>query len=84
MARGWESKAIESQQDEAAREKRPRRALTEAERAALERRRLLELALANARADLSAARAPAHREMLAGKIAALESEIARTAAVEND
>jgi hypothetical protein len=77
MARGWESKAIESQQEEAARRKRPERPLSETERATLEKRRAIELALSNARSDLAAAKAPAHRSMLTQKIAALEAELAR-------
>lgn len=77
MARGWESKAIESQQEDAARAKRPARALSPEERALLEKRRAIELALTDARTELDAARAAAHRTMLAQKIAALETELER-------
>lgn len=82
MARGWESKAIESQQEEAARAKRPRRELSAEERALSERRQVLALALANARSELGAAHAPAHRSMLEQKIAAIEAELTRTPARE--
>ena len=59
MARGFESKDVEFQQAEAERAKTLRRALTADERAALARRRSIELALARARADLTHARTDA-------------------------
>jgi hypothetical protein len=72
MARGFESKDVEFQQAEKERGKQLGRALTPEERDALARRRTIELALARAKADLQAARTPAHQRMLAGAIAALE------------
>ena len=56
MARGLESKDVEFQQAEAERGHMPRRALTPEEREALNRRRTVELSLARAKADLTAAR----------------------------
>ena len=76
MARGFESKDVEFQQAEAEREKTLGRALTAAERDAQTRRRTIELALTRARADLAAARTPAHKRMLADAIAALEQQLA--------
>lgn len=75
MARGFESKDVEFQQAEKEREKQLGRALTPEERAAQSRRQTLELALARARADLAAARTPAHKQMLAGAIAALGAQL---------
>lgn len=75
MARGWESKSVESQQaDREARGERPAPTTPE-ERARLARRRTVELALARARADLAVASAPRHRQMLARAIDALEEQI---------
>ena len=76
MARGFESKDVEFQQAEKEREKRLGRALTPAEREALARRQTIELSLARARADLVAARTPAHRRMLASAIETLEQQLA--------
>jgi hypothetical protein len=75
MARGFESKDVEFQQAEKERERRLGRALTSEERAAQDKRQTIELALARARADLAAARTPAHQGMLAAAIAALEQQL---------
>ena len=76
MARGFESKDVEFQQEEALRRREPPGvALTPEQRAAANRRRTVELALARARADLEAATSPAHRQMLEQAIAALEDQI---------
>jgi hypothetical protein len=77
MARGWESKAVEAQQDEAARPaaaaaKRP---ATPQEAARLAQRRTLELARARALADLRVATIPAHRAMLQRTLAALDADL---------
>ena len=76
MARGWESKSIEAQQDEAARGKSTRPPLTDAQRAIEEKRRTLMLTRARAAADLSRATAPPHRQMLEQAIAAIDSQLA--------
>jgi hypothetical protein len=76
MARGWESKSIESQQADAAASKRKSGgagASTPEQQAAQERRRSLELARARAEADLRAATRPAHQEMLRQAIAAIDA-----------
>ena len=78
MARGFESKDVEFQQAEAERGKALGRQLTAEERDAVTKRRTIELALARARADLAAARTPAHRRMLTDAIAALEQQLSPT------
>jgi hypothetical protein len=75
MARGFESKDVEFQQAEAGRRNAPGRALTSVERDAQNRRRTIELSLARAKADLAAARTPAHKRMLTDAIAALEQQL---------
>lgn len=75
MARGWESKSIEAQQEEAARGRTYGQPLTDSERSNLERRRALELARARVTDDLRRATAPAHRKMLEQAIAALEAQL---------
>ena len=72
MARGFESKDVEFQQAEKERGRQLGRTLTPEEREAQGKRQTVELALARAKADLAAARTPAHRRMLANAIAALE------------
>jgi hypothetical protein len=76
MARGWESKSIESQQDDAARGKSVKPALTAAQREVLERRRTLELSRARLAADLSRATATPHRRMLEHALADLDAQLA--------
>lgn len=77
MARGWESKGIEAQQEEASRDRKKGPILTEAQRTAAVERRTLELARARAAADLSRASAPAHRRMLEQALADLDARISR-------
>ena len=75
MARGWESKSVEAQQDDAARGRAPRPSLSEADRLRNGRRRTIELARAKAAADLDKATAPAHRRMLEEAVKALEDQL---------
>jgi hypothetical protein len=77
MARGFESKDVEFQQAEAERTRKAGPALTPEAREAQARRRTIELSLARAKADLSAARTPAHKQMLCEAIAALEQQLAQ-------
>jgi hypothetical protein len=76
MARGFESKDVEFQQAEAERAKTFGPALTAAERASADRKGTIELSLSRTRAELGAARAPAHRQMLQQAISELEAELA--------
>lgn len=75
MARGWESKNIESQQDEAqaARELKP--ALSADERARLDERRVTELAIAAKRDELTRATGEAHRAYLTRVINELRTKL---------
>ena len=75
MARGWESKAVEAQQEDAMRAARGSARSPEV-LALRERRRALELARTRAQNDLARASAPAHRQMLEAAIAALDAQIA--------
>ena len=75
MARGFESKMVEFNQEEAARKKRPAARLTPEEQARLARRQTLELARARAAADLERATSPAHRHMLEQALASLEEQL---------
>jgi hypothetical protein len=76
MARGWESKSIEAQQDEAARPASARPALTPDQRVVAERRRTLELSRARAIDDLRRATAPQHRQMLEQALQAIDQQLA--------
>ena len=79
MARGWESKAVEAQQDAAANPRLAATAVSQAEAARKSRMATLMLARTRAEADLRAATAAAHRTMLEGAIADLDREIAALA-----
>jgi hypothetical protein len=81
MARGFESKSVESQQADRDAPQRPAGArLTPDEAARGARRRTLEMARARAAQDLQAAQVPAHRSMLEAAIASLDAQIAELAA----
>ena len=80
MARGWESKSVEQQQEESARD-RARVAgppPTEEDRARADRRRALELSLARTQAELQAACHPRHKDMLRLKLEAIQNELSIT------
>jgi hypothetical protein len=75
MARGWESKSVEAQQDQASYGPKPKIALSEEERQRNSRRHTIELARAKASADLDKATAPAHRRMLEEAVKALDEQL---------
>ena len=75
MARGFESKSVESQQEEAERAKDLRPALSAEEQARQSRKNGLELALAQTQSEMSAACRPAHREMLKLRLEAIQAQI---------
>lgn len=75
MARGWESKAIESQQDDAAQKVVGGQDLTPEQRERAARRGGLELALAQTQAEIGAACRPAHREMLRLRLDAIQAQL---------
>ena len=76
MARGWESKAIEAQQDAAATPRQKGPPITPEEAARNAQRATLMLARTRALADLQMACAPAHRAMLEQAIADLDRRLA--------
>jgi hypothetical protein len=75
MARGFESKAVESQQEEAQRRKTLPPAVSIEEQQRATRRRGLELALAQTQAEMGAACRPAHREMLKLRLEAIRAQM---------
>jgi hypothetical protein len=75
MARGWESKSVESQQEDAHASRDTRPALTTEQRERLERRRTLELAITRTQAELQGACHAAHRDMLRLRLEALQAEL---------
>jgi hypothetical protein len=76
MARGWESKNVESQQEEAGRQRSKPLALTAEQRVLAQQRQALELTRARLAAELSRAAQPAHRQMLEQAIAAVDADLA--------
>jgi len=66
---------VEFNQEEAARAKTRKPEVTTEDRDRADRRHALELARARAAADLERATAPAHRQMLAHAIAALDEQL---------
>jgi hypothetical protein len=76
MARGWESKSIESQQEQAQESQRkPTRPLTPDELERRSIRRTLELARARAEADLARARNDNHRGMLERALSSIDERL---------
>ena len=76
MARGWESKSVESQQAEATEEKRPSRAKLTSQQAALQRQiDGLLLSRQRVRQQLAAAHDPRLRQMLDGALADLDRRL---------
>ena len=75
VARGWESKSIEAQQEEASRRAAGVRPLSEAELLRRDKRRTLELARTRAAEDLSRATAAPHRRMLEQALKALDEQL---------
>jgi hypothetical protein len=76
MARGWESKAVEDQQNSALEERHRPAPASAGERAHQEARAGLLLARTRALADLQQACRPAHRAMLEQAIADLDRRLA--------
>lgn len=78
MARGWESKAVEAQMEEADKYAQKESAigeLTPEERARRDRLESLRLSRARTLAQLERATRPAHRAMLQRTLQALEAEM---------
>ena len=79
MARGWESKAVEAQQEQARGSAPVGPAPTPEQLERRQRQEGLRLALADATAQLQAACRPVHRDMLRQRIAAIEADLATLA-----
>jgi hypothetical protein len=75
MARGFESKQVESQQEEAARPRVTGTAVSAQEAERIDRRRTLELSRARLAADLQRASVAAHRKMLEQALAAIDAQL---------
>jgi len=77
MARGWESKSVESQQDEAQRRPTDRTgaALPPEERERRQRLLQLQLALASTQEELQKACHPHHRDMLRQRLEAIRAQL---------
>ena len=76
MARGWESKSVEAQQEAANAPRASAPALTAEQAARKAERDMLMLARTRALADLQKACVPAHRAMLEQAIADLDERLA--------
>jgi hypothetical protein len=77
MARGWESKSVEQQQDEMAEERKtPRAPIPPEEQKRNRERDGLLLSRERLVQQLQAAKNPRHREMLERSIAALDGQLA--------
>lgn len=77
MARGWESKSVEAQQQDADRTRRPGPDLPPEARDRRAARETLRLTLASAQAELGAACRAAHRDQVRQRIAAIQEALAR-------
>lgn len=78
MARGWESKAVEEQQAEAAvTQSKPREALTPAQLAVQRKKQSLTLSRQHVLQQLEAAHNPNHRSMLEKALADLDAQLAQ-------
>ena len=75
MARGWESKAIEAQQDDAARARQVKPVLSAADREVMVRRRTLEMTRARVADELSRATVAHHRTMLEKALSELDAQL---------
>jgi hypothetical protein len=76
MARGWESKAVEQQQEEAAADKNARKAPKSPEQIAEEnRRKSFELSRQRILQQLQVACNPRHRQMLEKALADLDARL---------
>jgi hypothetical protein len=84
MARGWESKSIESQQEDARRTLVSGRPLTAGERDRLTKRTSLELALASTQAELQGSCRAAHRDMLQLRLEAIRAQLSALSSADRD
>ena len=78
MARGWESKSVEQQQEEASSNTAKGPRLTPEEIAEQQQRRGLELSRNRIAQQLEGATNPRHRQMLEAALKDLNAQLART------
>lgn len=76
MARGFESKSVESQQHDATHKTSMGPELTLEQRETASRKAGLELALAQTQVEIGVACRPAHREMLCLRLEAIRNQLA--------
>jgi hypothetical protein len=76
MARGFDSKFVEAQQEEAGRQQVVRPGLTPEQKVTEQRKQALRLSRARAADDLERATVPAHRRMLETALRALDEQLA--------
>jgi DNA-directed RNA polymerase sigma subunit (sigma70/sigma32) len=79
MARGWESKSVESQIEDAASRASPGEALTPEERAVRRKRQGLELSRRRVLQEIAATRSAVRRTALEQALAFLDEEIGKLA-----
>jgi hypothetical protein len=77
MARGWESKSVEQQQEEASTQRTRNEALTPEQAAEENRRRGLRLSRQRVLQQLEAASNQPHRQMLESALAELDAQLSR-------
>jgi hypothetical protein len=77
MARGFESKSVESQQADLERKEPASSQLSPEDAARRAKRRTLELARARAVQDRASAQRPAHQKMLDAAIRAIDEQLAK-------
>ena len=75
VARGWESKSVELQQDDARSAGEPKRSLTPEERKIESRKEGLKLSRSRILAQLQAATNPRYRTILEEELAAIDEQI---------
>jgi hypothetical protein len=76
MARGWESKSVEQQQEEASSSQRHGKVLTPEQIAESQKRQGLELSRQRILQQLKVAANPQHRSMLEAALSGLEAQLA--------
>ena len=77
VARGWESKSVEQQQDEAASSPNPKNLLTPKQSVEQRKRQGLMLSRQRVLQQLQAAQNPRHRDMLRAALADLDAQLSR-------
>jgi hypothetical protein len=77
VARGWESKSVELQQDDARSTGEPKRHLTPEQREIASRKEGLRLSRSRILEQLHSAQNPRYREILEKALAVLDEQIAR-------